>query len=34
MKKNAKLIVHFEGLVVFVAAIYMYSLNDFSWIIF
>lgn len=29
-----KRIVHFEGLVVFVAAIYMYSLYEFSWIIF
>ncbi|TXR92043.1 DUF4260 domain-containing protein [Bacillus sp. SH7-1] len=29
-----KRIVHFEGLVVFLAAIYMYSLYEFSWIIF
>ncbi|MGG0120969.1 DUF4260 domain-containing protein [Bacillus paranthracis] len=29
-----KRIVHFEGLVVFVAAIYAYSLYEFSWIIF
>ncbi|GAB6440128.1 MULTISPECIES: DUF4260 domain-containing protein [Bacillus] len=29
-----KRIVHFEGLVVFVAAIHMYSLYEFSWIIF
>ncbi|KMP22313.1 DUF4260 domain-containing protein [Bacillus paranthracis] len=29
-----KRIVHFEGLVVFIAAIYAYSLYEFSWIIF
>ncbi|MGD6890998.1 DUF4260 domain-containing protein [Bacillus cereus group sp. BfR-BA-01379] len=29
-----KRIVHFEGLVVFVAAIYTYSIYEFSWIIF
>ncbi|PIE93956.1 hypothetical protein CO726_17225 [Bacillus fungorum] len=29
-----KRIVHFEGLVVFLAAIYTYSLYEFSWIIF
>ncbi|WP_312505494.1 DUF4260 family protein, partial [Bacillus luti] len=29
-----KRIVHFEGLVVFLAAIYMYSLYEFSWVIF
>lgn len=34
MIKNAKRIVHFEGLVVFIAAIYAYSLYEFSWIVF
>ncbi|PEP91021.1 hypothetical protein CN582_28215 [Bacillus wiedmannii] len=29
-----KRIVHFEGLVVFVATIYAYSIYEFSWIIF
>ncbi|MEJ3737645.1 DUF4260 domain-containing protein [Bacillus tropicus] len=29
-----KRIIHFEGLVVFLAAIYTYSLYEFSWIIF
>ena len=29
-----KRIVHFEGLVVFIAAIYAYSVYEFSWIIF
>lgn len=29
-----KRIVHFEGMVVFLAAIYMYSIYEFSWIIF
>ncbi|HDR7966296.1 DUF4260 domain-containing protein [Bacillus pacificus] len=29
-----KSIVHFEGLVVFLATIYTYSLYEFSWIIF
>ena len=29
-----KRIVHFEGLVVFIAVIYAYSLYEFSWIIF
>ena len=29
-----KRIVHFEGLVVFIASIYAYSLYEFSWIIF
>ncbi|MES9753888.1 DUF4260 family protein, partial [Bacillus wiedmannii] len=29
-----KRILHFEGLVVFVATIYAYSIYEFSWIIF
>ncbi|PFY28561.1 hypothetical protein COF75_33455, partial [Bacillus toyonensis] len=29
-----KRIVHFEGMVVFLATIYMYSIYEFSWIIF
>ncbi|MCU5473194.1 DUF4260 domain-containing protein [Bacillus paranthracis] len=29
-----KRIVHFEGLIVFLAVIYMYSLYEFSWVIF
>ncbi|MGE1060927.1 DUF4260 family protein, partial [Bacillus sp. GMa5/1] len=29
-----KIIIHLEGVIVFIAAIYMYALNEFSWLIF